>query len=152
MKIRKDYVGNVSKGKTIHGLKYNTHKPTCIDLFCGCNPNGTTHHISAEKIPEINRKAIAETITCKRCRSIIGLSDEASEKPDYYLIIDTRDENNPHILELVDSVEEAEKALEWKLNEEGETLDSICRFRVTGVVEVERYYQEPKTKVKLHKD
>lgn len=92
MKIREDYVGNVVRGKTIHGLKYNTLNRSSIVLFCGSNYNGCAHHRSAEKLSEVDKKSLAETITCNRCRHILGMSNKSpkkSEKPDYFLIIDT---------------------------------------------------------------
>lgn len=160
MKIREDYIGNTYVHETIRGTIHGLKRSRDIrqephSLFCGC-----THKWAEGFKPgpsESDRVEMAERINCKRCRSILELSHEASEKekPDYYLIIDTSGDTKPVEVKLVDTIEEAEKFLERKLNEGVETPDSICKFRITGVKEVECYYHgilSQKYKVKLRKD
>lgn len=154
MKIREDYIGNITNGETVHGLKRlpeDTRGREPHPSFCGCD-----HRWSADDpVRNEDVNGLAEKITCKRCRSILGLGYEASEKPDYYLIIDTSGDTKPVEVKLVDTIDEAEKFLERKLNEGVETPDSICKFRITGVKEVECYYHgilSQKYKVKLRKD
>ncbi|KKN33232.1 hypothetical protein LCGC14_0805710 [marine sediment metagenome] len=70
MEIRKDYRGNITSGKTTHGLKAAADDETHFS-FCG-------HiRVSPTKIPLANdlwledkRKAMARKITCKTCKSI----------------------------------------------------------------------------------
>ncbi len=160
MKIREDYIGNIYKNKTTHGLKRNIdknnnpyHSPS-FSSFCGIwLANEPILHNT--NLTDNDRALLAGAITCKKCRSILNLSLEQSEEPTYYLIIDTSGDTKPVLVELVDTIEEAEKVLAWKLNEEDETPDDICKFRIVGVKEVERYYHKIKSKeykVKLYKD
>ncbi len=78
-KIRKDYVGNVYKGRKVHGLKRDINKsgdstqlPT-LSSFCYYRFGWDAPKESSSNSRELAK--IAERITCKRCRSILGLSN-----------------------------------------------------------------------------
>ena len=161
MEIRNDYVGNVAKGKkgkTIHGLKYNLHKENSI--FCGSNYNGGIYHRPAvDALSEVGVKHLAEAITCKRCRDILGLSNKSprkSERPDYYLIIDTSVCSLPSTVTACETTPEIVEHIKSVINSENVDL-GVCntdRFKIVGVKEVEQLHVKIVLKgyeVELHK-
>jgi hypothetical protein len=92
--IREDYMGNVYNGETIHGLKrwLKIVRTASHTTFCGGFYRWAADK-PVDRMSDEYRKLTAEKITCKRCRSILGLENKSSDEPDYYLILDTSNPN-----------------------------------------------------------
>ncbi|KKK86326.1 hypothetical protein LCGC14_2764390 [marine sediment metagenome] len=158
MKIRTDYIGNVYKDKKIHGLKRNTDKYGNFQslAFCGCNYNWTDYRPPCPNPAENDRALLAGAITCKRCRSILNLSLERAEEPDYYLISDTT-KGIPEDMPIPIAVCKSEEEVKDILKREAilHTANHVrIYYKIVGVKEVVKFSSEIISKgyeIKLHK-
>ncbi len=147
MEIGGDYMGNVFNGRTVHGLKRSANGPTPNSTFCGCDHRWSTDDPSTGSTissPALFR--LAKKITCKRCRSILGLSNElkvvnslpSPEKPDYYLVLDTgRGDNEPNAIPIAiaEDIDELKEILCEKVELiEPEYVND--NYKVVGVKEI----------------
>ena len=140
IKYIEDYIGNVFNGETIHGLKQRPESELpAYSTFCGLDHRWSTDDPpTGSPVSSRELAKIAEKITCKRCRSILGLSYEHSEKPDYFLIIDTSVSSLPSNVTACETLGEIKEYIKKVIQDEDIDL-STCntdRFRVVGVKEV----------------
>ena len=139
-KIREDYIGNVYKNKTTHGLKrgiidkhLNRFLPPSFSSFCGIwLTNEPVPHNT--NLTDNGRALLAGAITCKRCRSILNLSIEHVEEPDYYLILDIDD----YPIVARKTLGEIKIVLHDLIDKEGaKYVETDCR--IVGIKEVEQF-------------